>query len=222
MNKLPQVRHENIVVKDLENEVLIYDLDKHKAYTLNETSAIVWNLCDGKTSVAQMAKQLSEKLKTPVGEEVVWLALDSFKKDNLLADSENIEIEYNGLSRRQVIRQVGLASMIALPVVSSLIAPSAAHATSGAGTQANGTTCTNPGGGASCASSICTPTVTQAPGGTASGTYCCYAPQAPTGQVLVRPNGTLAATSVPACASVAPRCCSNKSNFMGGTCSCIN
>lgn len=228
MNKLPLARYEDIVVKDVENEILIYDLANHKAYTLNETSAIVWNLCDGKTSVAQMAKQLSKKLNMPVGEEIVWLALDSFKKDNLLADGENIEIEYNGLSRRQVIRKVGLASLIALPVVSSLIAPTAAHAGSTAGIQANGTTCANPNG-SECQSGFCTNTRGPAAAGFPNtGTKCCYAATAPPGSTLFAPGGGVPAagtTSAATCANNATTCCSGTTNFTGtpttpGNCTC--
>jgi hypothetical protein len=229
MNNLPQVRHENIVVKDLENEVLIYDLTSHKAYTLNETSAIVWNLCDGKTSVPQITQQLAKQLNMPVGEEIVWLALDSFKKENLLTDSENIEIDYQGLSRRQVIRKVGLASMIALPIVSSLIAPSASYASSVRGTQLNGTTCTNPGGGAVCASGFCTPTRGPAAAGFPNtGTRCCYANTAPPGSILFAPGGGVPAsgtTSSTTCANNAPSCCSGTTNFSPtvgnqGNCTC--
>lgn len=47
----PEARHSNIVVRELEDELLIYDLLIHKAYCLNQTSAMVYRLCDGKSSV---------------------------------------------------------------------------------------------------------------------------------------------------------------------------
>lgn len=43
-----------LVVQEFEKEVLIYDLNNHKAYTLNETSSLVWRMCDGKTSIKRM------------------------------------------------------------------------------------------------------------------------------------------------------------------------
>ena len=58
------------------------------------------------------------------------MALDQFKRDNLLENNEQFEINFNGLSRRQMIKKVGLASMIMLPVVSSLVAPTAAQSAS--------------------------------------------------------------------------------------------
>ena len=50
----PKGRHNDLVVQDSENEVLIYDLKLNKAYCLNETSALIWRLCDGTKSVAEI------------------------------------------------------------------------------------------------------------------------------------------------------------------------
>jgi len=128
----PLSRKDNIVVQELKDEILIYDLKENKAYCLNETSALVWQMCDGNKSVPEISRQLSQKLNSPASEDLVWLAIDQLKKDNLLANSEEINPDFQGLSRREVIRKVGLASMVAIPVVASLVAPTAAHAQSGA------------------------------------------------------------------------------------------
>ena len=106
-NNPPKCRENDIVTQDLKGELLIYDLSINKAYCLNETSAMVWNLCDGNNSVADISGQLGRKLKQPVTDDLVWLALDQFKEDNLLNDNENVEINFGGLSRREVIRKVG-------------------------------------------------------------------------------------------------------------------
>jgi hypothetical protein len=142
----PKNRDHQLVVQELNDEVLIFDLNTSKAYSLNETSAAIWNLCDGLSSVSDITQKLSTKLKQPVPDEFVWLALDQFKKDGLLSSGKEIEINFDGLSRRQVIRKVGFASLIALPVISSFIAPTAAMAASGA------PSCIAPGG-----ESYCTP-----------------------------------------------------------------
>ena len=126
----PKTRHDDVVVQDLENEVLIYDLKINKAFCLNETSALVWRLCDGTKSVAEINQLISEKSKLSVSEDIVWLALDQLKQDNLLANGDQVEVEFNGLSRREAIRKVGLGSMIVLPLISSLVAPPAAMAQS--------------------------------------------------------------------------------------------
>ncbi|MEK7725331.1 MAG: PqqD family protein [Acidobacteriota bacterium] len=125
MNK-PKARIENIVVQEFANEILIYDLKTNKAYCLNETSAIIYQMCDGKHSVEQISQSLSQELKQPITEDFIWLALDSFKKDNLLEQSEKFAINFNGLSRRQVIKKIGLGSLVVLPVIASVVAPAAA------------------------------------------------------------------------------------------------
>jgi hypothetical protein len=127
MNR-PKSRNENIVVQEMEKEILIYDLKTNKAFCLNETSALIWNLCDGKNSIAEVSRILTKKLKQPITEDFVWLALDNFKKDNLLEQNEQFEINFNGLSRRQVIKKVGLASLAALPVIASVTVPASGAA----------------------------------------------------------------------------------------------
>ena len=59
MNK---ARKDDIVVKKLKDETLIYDLKENKAYCLNETSAMVWRLCDGKRSAVEIAEEISREL----------------------------------------------------------------------------------------------------------------------------------------------------------------
>lgn len=130
MNNLPQSRQSDIVVQELVKETLIYDLKINKAFRFNETSALVWQLCDGQHSVEQISQGLSRQLNFTVSDEFVWLALDQFKRNGLLENNNVFEINFNGLSRRQIIRKVGLASMIVLPTISSLVAPTSATAAS--------------------------------------------------------------------------------------------
>ena len=52
---LPEARREDIVVQELPDETLVYDLKRHKALCLNRAAGLVWKHCDGRTSVAEMA-----------------------------------------------------------------------------------------------------------------------------------------------------------------------
>ena len=139
----PLGRKENLVMQELENEVLLYDLKANKAFCLNYTSAMVWQLCDGTKSIAEISQNLSQKLFQPINEEVIWLALDQLKKESLLTNGEVLEPSFNRLSRREVIRKVGFTSMIALPLISSVIAPNAINAQSTSGCA--GLACTGTG-----------------------------------------------------------------------------
>lgn len=124
----PLCRKDNIVIQELEEEILVYDLSVNKALCLNQTSASVWDECDGTKSVAEIARILSNKHKTPVSEEIVWIAVDKLKSENLLANSEIINVNFNGLSRRQALKKAGLTSLLVLPVILSLVVPAAAQA----------------------------------------------------------------------------------------------
>ena len=130
----PLSSKKNIVVQEIDNEVLIYDLGKNKAFCLNETSALVWEMCDGKIAISEMSEIVSKKLNSSIGEEVVWLALDQLKKFELIDSETDVPNDYHGMSRREVIKKIGLTSMIALPVVASIVAPTAAMAASCGGT----------------------------------------------------------------------------------------
>lgn len=121
-------RQAKIVVKEVADEVLIYDLHQHKAYCLNKTAALVWGYCDGETSAAEMARQMTDELRTPVREDVVWLALDELGRANLLQQRLVRPQTLARFSRRKALRQ--LAATLAVPLVTTIIAPKAVAAAS--------------------------------------------------------------------------------------------
>jgi hypothetical protein len=122
----PVARNEGLVIQEMPDEVLVYDLNTNKAHCLNKSAAAVWKNCDGTNSISDIAAILKNEFKTPVTEDFVWLAIDQLGKDELL--EKQLTSSVNGLSRREAMRRVGLASLIALPVVASLLAPTAVHA----------------------------------------------------------------------------------------------
>lgn len=126
----PLSRVDNIIIQEFNDELLIYDLKIHKAYSLNKTSALVWQLCDGKNSITEIVLSLSKKLNSPVSEDFVWLALDGLRKENLLFDGEEIS-NLDDLSRRRLLKKAGYSAVVGLPIISSLVAPLPANAQSG-------------------------------------------------------------------------------------------
>jgi hypothetical protein len=145
---LPEARREDIIVQELADETLIYDLKRHKALCLNRAAGLVWKRCDGRTSVAEMALLLERELHTPVGQEVVWLALERLAKAHLLQEKLIRPSDVALLSRRELV-QMGLAATIAVPVILSVAAPRAAQA---ATCIPNGKICTSNG---QCCSNHC-------------------------------------------------------------------
>lgn len=127
----PKSRERDIIVQELNGETLVYDLTLDKAYCLNETSALVWRLCDGRRSVREISRAVGEQFLAPANEDLIRLALEQLSEQNLLSE-EVFEINADRMSRRQLIRRAGLGTMIALPLITSLVAPEAANAQSGA------------------------------------------------------------------------------------------
>ena len=149
--RVPRARTEGLVIQELPDEVLVYDRDRDKAHCLNQTAALVWKYCDGKTTVPSMVKRLESDLRTEsVDEKVVWFALGQLSKDHLLEEESFIPPTLmSGLTRREMVRVLGLAAVVAVPVVTSIVAPTPAQAATCLG---SGAACT---AGAQCCSGVC-------------------------------------------------------------------
>jgi Coenzyme PQQ synthesis protein D (PqqD) len=125
-SQIPVARKQGLVVQEMPEEVLIYDLDTNKAHCLNKTAAFVWKSCDGNNSITDITKSFENGFGSPVEEDLVWLAIEQLNDKNLL--TENMTTRVTGQTRREVIKKIGFASVIALPIVASLAAPSSALA----------------------------------------------------------------------------------------------
>ncbi len=147
----PVARKEGLVIQEMPDEVLVFDTETNKAHCLNETAAFVWKACNGTNSVADITQSFGNQSGKPVDENLVWLAIDQLNENNLLA--ENLQANFNGQSRREVIKKIGLAAVIALPIVSSLVAPTAAMAVTCSG--ANDQPCVGNGNPGRCCGGRC-------------------------------------------------------------------
>ena len=144
---MPEARKEGLIVQEMSDEVLVYDRDRSKAHCLNSTAALVWQYCDGKTPVSKIARAMEGKINVPVDEDIVWLGVEQLNKSNLLL--KRATLPQSRLSRRDVMKRIGLAAAVALPVVTSIIAPSASQA---ANCRPSGAACTT---SVQCCSGLC-------------------------------------------------------------------
>jgi hypothetical protein len=136
---LPLAREEKLVVREMPDELLVYDLRVHKAHCLNQTAAFVWKCCDGQTGVAELAAMLSEKLGTAIPDDVVWIALEQLEALSLLEERVTRPSGVSKLSRREAVKRLGLAAA-AVPLIMSVASPTAAQAQS----PCNATNCPPP------------------------------------------------------------------------------
>ena len=122
----PIARASGLVVKALPDEVLIYHLARHRAHSLNRVAAAVWRRCDGTHTLGQIAASVRGVDALPVSEEIVRYAIGQLGRAGLLLGP----VVAAGLSRRELIRRLGAAASVALPLVTSIAAPTAAQAQS--------------------------------------------------------------------------------------------
>jgi hypothetical protein len=183
----PRARNNDLVIRELSDEELVYDLKTHRAYCLNETAAAVWNHCDGHTTVTGIAQELSCDWKTPVNADLVWLALRQLSRSHLL----ECEIAYPHptISRRLALRKIS-ATALTVPLVMTIVAPTAVQAQScgnpdnNANQNAVGCPCV---GANDCASNCCgfsaSPgNICVTPGTVPSGSPCRASCECPTGK----------------------------------------
>lgn len=149
MDSKPRARREEIVVQSLADELLVYDLKRHKAFCLNETAALIWKHCDGRTDISSLRNILEKEMGAPLDEEVIFFGLEQLNNHRLLLKDSIAGQGKISPSRRAALKKVGAATLISLPAIISIIAPTAASAQTGLITEAqcnaatDGRCCTN-------------------------------------------------------------------------------
>src|SRR3954452_16915698 len=138
-------RTEGLVVEEIGDELLVYDLDTDEAHSLDPAAAAIWRACDGTTTPADIAARLT------LDDAAVQATLKHLGDLNLLTgQAPAVAVTH---SRRAVLRRglvAGAAGAVAIPVIRSIVAPTPAHAQSGGGLP-NGQPCT----AGQCASGCC-------------------------------------------------------------------
>lgn len=128
-NVKPQARDAGLVIEELDDELLVYDLERHKAHCLNSTAALVWRQCDGRTGVDGIAARLRSETHMPIDDEVVSVALRKLGKANLLRERVTMPKAFEfGSSRRDLLKKLALVGGLS---VVTIISPTAAQAATG-------------------------------------------------------------------------------------------
>lgn len=123
----PRARHEDLLIEDILDEVLVYDLRSQQAHCLNPAAAAIWRACDGCRSIEMLAGAAGEALGAPCDDDVVRLALEQLRERNLLEAGG--PLAWRPLSRRELLGGVAVSAIV-LPLITSLNAPTPAMAQS--------------------------------------------------------------------------------------------
>ena len=154
----PRARKGGLVVRDLGDEVVVYELESHRGHCLNRTAALVWRACDGRKTIVTIAAEVGLRLGAAPDEDLVRFALGKLRDARLL--DPGIQ-EARTLTRRQLARRIGEVAL--LPVVVSLLVPRPSEAATcnasscpggvcNCAGQPNGTSCWD---GSSCSNWVC-------------------------------------------------------------------
>jgi coenzyme PQQ synthesis protein D (PqqD) len=121
----PVARRDRLVVQEISGELVVYDQKRHRAHHLNRTAALIWQSCNGHTTVAQLTKLLAEEAEAAVDEKLVWEALDRLGRAHLLQERVPRPADAAKMSRRRALGTIGRAAGIAIlvPAVTSIVAP---------------------------------------------------------------------------------------------------
>ncbi len=126
----PIARKDKLTIRELPDEAVIYDLERHKMHCLNRTAALVWKHCDGRHDPAALAALLGRELLLSADEAAAAarLALEQLGRRHLLVEAVAPPEEEERLSRRAALRKMAVAAAAVLPLVMTLKSPSVAWA----------------------------------------------------------------------------------------------
>jgi len=137
----PRARRDGLLVEKVDDELLVYDHARRRLHWLNRTAAMVWGLCDGRTTVATMVTLLRER-DAAANEDLVTLAVRRLESSHLLAERSARPLASAPLSRRELLRRVRRDGLGPLePAVTSITLRTVVHAESWAPCHGAGESC---------------------------------------------------------------------------------
>ena len=110
----------------IEQEKILFDSRRNKSILLDPTSRLIWDMCDGETTVSEAISQLSEcfGLPLPAAEEILWAALSSLRSEQLIVSPLPTV-----LTRRDFVQKWAAAAAV-FPILTSVLLPVPAAANS--------------------------------------------------------------------------------------------
>jgi hypothetical protein len=121
----PKARSEDLIVQEVEDEVLVYDVGTARAHCLSAEAAAVWRAADGQKSEGALADELD------LDSEIITRALAELEEKELIEARPVVQVNGNGHSNGATRREFGLkaakvgGAVAAGPMIYSIVAPTA-------------------------------------------------------------------------------------------------
>ncbi|MEO7684030.1 MAG: hypothetical protein ABIU86_08850, partial [Gemmatimonadaceae bacterium] len=114
MNLLPRVRP-GLLRHELDGQVLIYDAREDRVHLLDTTTGHVFELlAKGDRSREGIVSELATRMSSLESESLLQLSLEELRKADLLEDGPAAMPPMSDISRRDLLRKVGLVGAAAL------------------------------------------------------------------------------------------------------------
>jgi hypothetical protein len=113
-----------VIVRQVGDELIVYDPKTHMAHCLNQTAALVYQAVDESTDVAALSVEVRRLHQVELQHDVILAILEQLDKAGLIKGARPTSLEVQ--SRRTTMRAVGLAALA--PIVASLVVPTPAEA----------------------------------------------------------------------------------------------
>ncbi len=123
----PLARKHRLTIRELPEETLVYDQDRHKAHCLNATARAVWRHCDGQTPVDELARIVAAEIGIASASAVVGLALEQLARRHLLEAAP--EPAPDRVGRREALKKLTVGAAI-LPLILTIATKTAAQSMS--------------------------------------------------------------------------------------------
>lgn len=125
-----KARQEGLFTEQVGNELIVYDRKNNRAHRLNQTSALVWQNCNGTKTVSDIAQLLKKELNEMSDENLVIVSLGQLESASLLQEPIQLTSHITRASRREFVRKVGAVGImtVLLPLLTTMTIPTPAQA----------------------------------------------------------------------------------------------
>lgn len=125
----PIARRADLIIEQVGPDTLVYDQLRDEAHSLNPVTGYVFRNADGTRSVERLSTDLSIELGRIDDPDVVLAAITELDRVNLLDEADFSGAGADGVSRREAMIRVGVATL-AIVAISSISVPTPAMAKS--------------------------------------------------------------------------------------------
>jgi len=73
------IRNEDILEKEVDDGIILYNPNEEKIFSLNNTAAYIWTLCDGKNTVSNIINSLKEDFNN-INDGIIDIVKNSIKE----------------------------------------------------------------------------------------------------------------------------------------------